>query len=208
MKDLCRNVSLCASFLLVLLGCGDPKPIAPEAPMGKTDKKELAVIERFKGVLEPGKSYRAVIELEKGGEFEILFFHEIAPNHVANFVSLAKKGFYNGTTFHRVLEGFMAQGGDPTGTGSGGPGYTIPAEFSDRPHQRGTVSMARTSDPNSAGSQFFICFKSVPFLDGEYTVFGEVVRGMEVVDGLTRRDPDRSPKTPGDAIKSVRIIEG
>lgn len=176
--------------------------------MGKTDKKELAVIERFKGVLEPGKSYRAVIELEKGGEFEILFFHEIAPNHVANFVSLAKKGFYNGTTFHRVLEGFMAQGGDPTGTGSGGPGYTIPAEFSDRPHQRGTVSMARTSDPNSAGSQFFICFKSVPFLDGEYTVFGEVVRGMEVVDGLTRRDPDRSPKTPGDAIKSVRIIEG
>lgn len=144
--------------------------------------------------------------MAKGGEFEILFFPETAPNHVANFVSLARLGFYNGTTFHRVIEGFMAQGGDPTGSGSGGPGYTIPAEFSNLPHKRGTVSMARTNDPNSAGSQFFVCFQETPFLDGQYTVFGEVTRGMEVVDAIRKRDPQRATFA-GDAIREVRILE-
>ncbi len=163
-------------------------------------------IERFQSVLTVGKTYRAVIEMAKGGEFEITFHPEIAPNHVANFVSLARLGFYNGVTFHRVIEGFMAQGGDPTGSGGGGPGYTIPAEFSNTPHRRGTVSMARTSDPNSAGSQFFICFQDTPFLDGQYTAFGSVTRGMDVVDAIRKRDPDRAT-FQGDAIRTVRIIE-
>ena len=167
----------------------------------------IQVLDRFKGVLKPGAEYRAVVAMEKGGEFEIVFFPEIAPNHVANFVSLAKKGFYDGTTFHRVLEGFMAQGGDPTGSGGGGPGYSIPAEFSSTPHKKGTVSMARTSDPNSAGSQFFICFADCPMLDNQYTVFGEVVKGMDVVDKIKRRDPQQMPDFPGDKIKKVEIRE-
>jgi cyclophilin family peptidyl-prolyl cis-trans isomerase len=167
---------------------------------------DAKVLDQFKGVLKPGAEYTAVVEMEKGGNFEIAFFPEVAPNHVANFISLAKKGFYDGVTFHRVIEGFMAQGGDPTGTGSGGPGYKIPAEFSSLPHKRGTLSMARTADPNSAGSQFFICFKETPQLDNQYTVFGEVVRGMETVDKITRRDP-MSATTPGDKIKKVTIKE-
>jgi cyclophilin family peptidyl-prolyl cis-trans isomerase len=168
---------------------------------------DVKVIERFKDVLKPGVEYHAVVEMEKGGEFELVFFPEVAPNHVANFVSLAKKNFYDGVTFHRVLEGFMAQGGDPTGTGGGGPGYTIPAEFSSIPHKAGTLSMARTPDPNSAGSQFFICFGDCPMLDNQYTVFGEVVRGMDVVNKITRRDPQSNPAAPGDKMKRVTIKE-
>lgn len=197
----------------LIWGCQPSAPPEEKAePAAKTIghrvPADVKVVDRFKDVLQPGAEYRAVIELAKGGEFEILFYPDVAPNHVANFVSLAKRGFYNGTTFHRVLEGFMAQGGDPEGTGSGGPGYTIPAEFSDLPHERGTLSMARTPDPNSGGSQFFICFTRTPQLDGQYSIFGEVVRGMEVVDGLKRRDPEQGPREPGDAIKSVIIIEG
>src|SRR3989338_3948950 len=187
-------------FLLMSLSAAEPaaKHLVPA---------DAKVIDRFKDVLKPGVEYRAVVEMEKGGEFEIVFFPEVAPNHVANFVSLAKKGFYDSTTFHRVLEGFMAQGGDPTGTGGGGPGYAIPAEFSSIPHKRGTLSMARTSDPNSAGSQFFICFADCPMLANQYTVFGEGVRGMDVVDKITRRDPQQNPSSPGDKMKKVTVKE-
>ncbi|MEK8022596.1 MAG: peptidylprolyl isomerase [Candidatus Hydrogenedentota bacterium] len=162
---------------------------------------------RFAGTLKPGVEYHAVIELARGGKVDILFYPETAPNHVANFVSLARKGYYDSVTFHRVLPGFMAQGGDPSGTGAGGPGYAINAEFSNVPHLRGTVSMARTNDPNSAGSQFFICFQPTPFLDGKYTVFGQVVKGMDRVDSLTPRDPARNPGFTGDAIRTVKIVE-
>jgi cyclophilin family peptidyl-prolyl cis-trans isomerase len=165
------------------------------------------LLPQFQGKLEPGTEYHAVIEMAKGGEIEIVFFPEVAPNHVANFVSLARRGFYNGVTFHRVIDGFMAQGGDPTGTGSGGPGYQIPAEFSELPHKRGTISMARSSDPNSAGSQFFICFGRTEFLDNQYTVFGEVIRGMEVVDRIRKRDPQANPPYAGDAMTMVKIVE-
>lgn len=177
--------------------------------MGHATPETVSVIERFQGVLEPGVEYHAIVEMERGGAFEIVLFPEVAPNHVANIVSLARKGFYDGVTFHRVLEGFMAQGGDPTGTGSGGPGYTIPAEFSALPHTRGAVSMARTPDPNSAGSQFFVCFSDRyrRALDGQYSVFGRVVRGMEVVDSIRRRDPEQNPDYPGDAMKTIRIVE-
>jgi peptidylprolyl isomerase/peptidyl-prolyl cis-trans isomerase B (cyclophilin B) len=140
---------------------------------------------------------RAVITLEKGGQIDIKFYPADAPKTVANFVTLAKKGFYDGLTFHRVEPGFVVQGGDPQGNGMGGPGYTIPAEFNKQKHLRGTVAMARSKDPDSAGSQFYICFKPAPFLDGQYTVFGTVTKGMDVVDGIK----------VGDKMKSVKIIE-
>ncbi|HKI59860.1 MAG TPA: peptidylprolyl isomerase [Mariprofundaceae bacterium] len=116
------------------------------------------------------------------GSIKIKLLPEVAPNTVANFKVLTGNGYYDGVIFHRVISGFMAQGGDPTGTGTGGPGYKIDAEFNETKHVRGTVAMARTADPNSAGSQFYICFGPQPHLDRQYTVFGQVVEGMDVVD--------------------------
>lgn len=107
---------------------------------------------------------------------------------MANFKALAGKGYYDGLVFHRVIPGFMAQGGDPLGTGTGGPGYKVKAEFNKHKHQRGTVAMARSSDPDSAGSQFYICFGPQPHLDGQYTVFGQVIEGMDVVDQIRQGD--------------------
>ncbi len=119
---------------------------------------------------------------------------DLAPQHVARISELANEGFYDGVVFHRVIPGFMAQGGDPSGTGSGGsPKPNLPAEFSKEPHLRGVCSMARTSNPNSANSQFFICFDDARFLDGQYTVWGEVIEGMENVDALPKGEPPREP---------------
>ena len=117
---------------------------------------------------------------------------DIAPNHVARIKTLTREGFYDGVVFHRVIEGFMAQGGDPTGTGTGGSGENIDAEFSNERHLRGTLSMARAQNPNSADSQFFICFDDVPHLDGQYTVWGQVVSGMEYVDQIKRGAPQNN----------------
>ena len=168
----------------------------------------VAVHERFAGALTPGVEYHAIVELEKGGAFEVVLFPDVAPNHVASFVSLARKGYYDGTTFHRVLENFMAQGGDPTGTGGGDPGYSLPAEFSPIPFDRAILGAARGPHSiHSAGSQFFVMLVRAPSLDGQYTVFGKAVRGMEVVDGIRRRDPDERPNYAGDAIRTVRIVE-
>ncbi len=156
---------------------------------------------------------RAVIET-KFGNIELKFFPDVAPNHVNNFIELAKKGFYDGTTFHRVIPGFMIQGGDPNSKnadkathGMGGPGYTVKAEFSSRPHKRGILSMARAADPNSAGSQFFICVADAPFLDRQYTVFGEVVSGMDVVDKIVSQPRD-SRDNPNERIEiKVKVSE-
>lgn len=134
----------------------------------------------------------------KFGEMELVLFPELAPKHVESFVKLVKSGFYNGTIFHRVIPGFMIQGGDPNTKdptkksqyGMGGPGYTLPAEFNKIRHERGILSAARTADPNSAGSQFFIMVDKAPHLDGQYTVFGEVVRGMEVADKIVAQPRD------------------
>jgi peptidylprolyl isomerase/peptidyl-prolyl cis-trans isomerase B (cyclophilin B) len=139
----------------------------------------------------------AVITLERGGEIRIEFYPQDAPKTVENFVTLAKKGFYNGLTFHRVVPGFVVQGGDPKGNGTGGPGYQIKAEFSQRKHVRGTLAMARSQDPDSAGSQFYITYGPQPHLDGGYTVFGQVVSGMEHVDAITQ----------GDRMSTVAIVE-
>lgn len=139
---------------------------------------------------------------ESWGDVQLKFFPDVAPKHVQNMVKLAKEKFYDGTTFHRVIPGFMIQGGDPNSKhhdrsrhGMGGPGHRVNAEFSNRPHKRGTLSMARSQDPNSAGSQFFICVADSNFLDGQYTVFGEVVSGMETVDRIVnaKRDGNDNP---------------
>ena len=119
---------------------------------------------------------------------------DLAPGHVERIKELAREGFYDGVVFHRVIPGFMAQGGDPTGTGSGGsPKPNLPAEFSREPHVRGVCSMARTANPNSANSQFFICFDDATFLDGQYTVWGVVTDGMDAVDALPKGEPPREP---------------
>ena len=139
----------------------------------------------------------ATITLEKGGEIRLEFYPEDAPKTVENFVTLAKKGFYNGLNFHRVVPDFVVQGGCPQGTGTGGPGYQIKAECNKQQHVRGTLAMARSQDPDSAGSQFYICYGPTPHLDGQYTVFGHVVSGMEHVDRIKQ----------GDRMTSVTITE-
>jgi cyclophilin family peptidyl-prolyl cis-trans isomerase len=155
----------------------------------------------------------AVIETSLGN-IEVEFFGDKAPGHVKNFKDLAKKGFYDGTSFHRVIPGFMIQGGDPNSKsadrsqhGMGGPGYTIKAEFSSTPHDRGILSMARSSDPDSAGSQFFIVVKDSHFLDNQYTVFGKVSKGIEVADKIVSVPRDRRDN-PNERVemKSVKIV--
>ena len=134
-----------------------------------------------------------VFNLESG-PVKIKLRPDLAPGHVARIKELAREGFYDGVVFHRVIDGFMAQGGDPTGTGSGGSKKAdLKSEFSPEPHVRGVCSMARTSDPHSANSQFFICFDDARFLDKQYTVWGEVVDGMEHVDALPKGEPPRAP---------------
>jgi peptidylprolyl isomerase len=130
---------------------------------------------------------------------------DLAPKHVARIKELVRQGFYDGTPFHRVIEGFMAQGGDPTGTGTGGSGQNLPAEFSKEKHVRGTVSMARAQDPNSADSQFFICFADAPFLDGQYTIWGKVTEGMEAVDKIKRGSGQNGMVSNPDKIVSMKV---
>lgn len=156
---------------------------------------------------------KAIIET-KLGSIELKFFPDVAPKHVENFIKLAKEGFYDGTIFHRVIPDFMVQGGDPltkdenrSAHGTGGPGYTIKSEFSDKPHKRGTLSMARSSHPDSGGSQFFICVKDSSWLDHQYTVFGEAVSGMDVVDKIVSQPKD-GRDNPIERIEvKVRIVE-
>jgi peptidylprolyl isomerase len=138
----------------------------------------------------------------KDGRVVIRLRPDLAPKHVEQIKTLVKRGFYNGIVFHRVIEGFMAQTGDPTGTGTGGSDLpNLPAEFSQAPFQRGTLGMARSRSPDSANSQFFICFAPAPFLNGQYTVFGEVVSGMEFVDRIKRGEPVENP----DKIISLKL---
>lgn len=153
------------------------------------------------------RQYFATVDMAKGGKFVIQLFPDKAPVTVNNFVFLARQGFYNGVTFHRVLEGFMAQTGDPTGTGMGGPGYKFANEDSDLTFDRpGVVAMANAGRDTN-GSQFFITFSPQERLNGGYTIFGQVVDGMDVVNGITRRDPDQQPDYSGDVILMISIEE-
>ena len=160
------------------------------------------------------KGPKAIIKT-KFGEIEIKLFPDKAPRHVENFIKLAKSGFYNGTIFHRVIPGFMIQGGDPNTKdlnkkelyGMGGPGHSVKAEFNDIPHKRGIVSMARSNDPDSAGSQFFIVVEDSPFLDGKYTVFGQVVKGIGFADKIVMQPRD-ARDNPADRIEmTVTVVE-
>jgi peptidyl-prolyl cis-trans isomerase B (cyclophilin B) len=163
---------------------------------------------------EAPKGPRAIIKT-KFGDIEIKFYPDVAPKHVENFIKLAKSGFYNGTIFHRVIPGFMIQGGDPNTKdslkkdiyGQGGPGYTVKAEFSDIPHKRGIVSMARAADPDSAGSQFFIVVEDSRFLDRKYSVFGEVTKGIGVADKIVNLPRDERDNPRERVEMTVTIVE-
>src|SRR5438874_6237493 len=173
-----------------------------EAKPAKSDAKEVAVIRTTEG------------------EMVVEFWPEVAPKTVENFKTLAKKGFYDGTCFHRVIKGFMIQGGDPLTKdaskeamwGTGGPGYTIKAEFNDRSHVRGVVSMARSSDPDSAGSQFFICLADAKFLDRQYTAFGKLLRGDEVLRAIadtpvtSSNSGEQSKPTSRVGVENIKIV--
>ncbi len=162
---------------------------------GKMTKVTPKVRKAILDTLKVDGSEIAVITMKNGNEIYMKFSPEDAPNTVKNFIMLANLGFYDGLTFWRVISKFMAQGGDPVGDGTGGPGYSVNAEFNKQRHLLGTLAMARSGDPNSAGSQFYICLAPQPHLDNQYTVFGQVIKGMDVVKGIKK----------GDVINSIRI---
>ncbi|WP_373499561.1 peptidylprolyl isomerase [Desulfococcus sp.] len=201
MKKIVPLIVLCSLTALFAFGGvvraadgGAPKTFSPEEISTMTARK-------------------AVIHTEFG-DIVLKFFPAEAPNHVRNFLELAQKGFYDGTTFHRVIPGFMIQGGDPNSRdadrarhGTGGPGYQVKAEFNKRPHKRGTLSMARSQQPDSAGSQFFICVADAFFLDEKYTVFGEVVEGMTAVDAIVSQERDSRDNPVKRIEMTVKIVD-
>jgi cyclophilin family peptidyl-prolyl cis-trans isomerase len=157
--------------------------------------------------IDVSKQYFATIKMAKGGEIVIQLYPEKAPITVNSFIFLAREGYYDGTTFHRVLPDFMAQGGDPTGTGGGGPGYKFVNEDSDLTFDRAGVVAMANAGRDTNGSQFFITFSPQEYLNGGYTIFGQVVEGMEVVTSIRLRDPQQNPSFVGDAIESITITE-
>ncbi len=168
-----RGILYASVVLFMVSGCATaPQTVADKAPAKEKEK---------------GMPTEVLIETEKG-DIVFKFYPEDAPNTVANFIKLAEKKFYDGLKFHRVVPNFVIQGGDPKGDGTGGPGYTIKAEFNSRSHLTGAVAMARAMDPDSAGSQFYICLARTPHLDGQYTVFGQVTKGMDVVQSIRQGD--------------------
>ena len=192
---------------LLISGCGGGTTVAPDAtataslppaPIGTP----LAI-----PIVDVSKEYTATIETEKGDLILELFVSD-APITVSNFVYLARQGFYDDTTFHRVIPGYVAQGGDPTGAGNGGPGYFIPDEISDRTHVQGALSMANHGLPDTAGSQFFITYEAQPQLDGKYSVFGQLVNGVEVLEQLTPGDVLQDPGFVGDMVIRITVEEG
>ena len=154
--------------------------------------------------IDPGKEYTATIETEHG-DLVLELFAADCPVTVNNFVTLARKGFYDGTMFHRVIPGFMAQGGDPTGTGRGGPGYTFPDEFSEHTHVAGALSMANAG-PDSNGSQFFVTYAPQPHLDGHHSVFGQLIEGADVLEKLNPGDPSK-PGFTASRVSTITIDE-
>jgi cyclophilin family peptidyl-prolyl cis-trans isomerase len=171
----------------------------------RTTKKQYP--SQPKMVLDPKKAYSAVFKMTKGGEFTVKLHADKAPITVNSFVFLAREGYFDSVTFHRVLENFMAQGGDPTGTGAGGPGYQFVNEDSDLKFDKPGVMAMANAGRDTNGSQFFITFAPTSHLNGGYTIFGQVTEGMDVVNGITLRDPQRRPGFTGDLIESVTIFE-
>lgn len=202
------KVLLTISLIMLLLAFGcSAKSSSDENPSsdGNSSSQIKQYSEPPQMMIDVNKQYIAVIKTEKGDITAELFAAD-APKTVNNFVFLAREGFYDGTTFHRVIPGFMAQGGDPTGTGRGGPGYKFEDEFSARKHTTGALSMAN-SGLNTNGSQFFICYSPQPALDGRHSVFGQVIEGMDILNRLTPRDPNTFPEFKGDTIITITIEE-
>ena len=196
-KNLMTFILISAVLLGTLAACAS-QPAAP-APSQYSAAPAMQI--------DPASQYFATVKMAKGGEFTIQLYPDKAPITVNSFVFLARDGFYNGVTFHRVIEGFMAQGGDPTGSGAGGPGYKFINEDSDLTFDKpGVVAMANAGRDTN-GSQFFITFVPEPRLNGGYTIFGQVTEGMDVVNGIRRRDPQRNPDFSGDVIESITITE-
>jgi cyclophilin family peptidyl-prolyl cis-trans isomerase len=212
-KDPNANIQLAALVVIILVLAGIIWAVlanmnaAQKAPPIRTNAEPDQYSSAPPMQIDPSKNYTALVKMAGGGEFTIQLHADKAPIAVNNFVFLAREGFYDGVTFHRVLEGFMAQGGDPTGTGMGGPGYTFVNEDSDLGFsQPGVVAMANAGRDTN-GSQFFITFAPVERLNGGYTIFGQVTEGMDVVNAITRRDPEQNPPFAGEAIASVTITE-
>ena len=188
-----------------------PAPAGAEptaaAPAGAADQ-QLSYSAPPPMTIDPKKSYMATFTTPRG-DFVVKLRPDLAPQTVNSFVFLARAGFFNGLTWHRVLENFMAQGGDPTGTGGGGPGYTVPDEFTDKVKfdKPGLLAMANTGQPNSGGSQFFVTTAPADYLDGKYTIFGEVTQGQDIVNGIPLRDPQQNPTAPGEQIVKIAIDE-
>jgi cyclophilin family peptidyl-prolyl cis-trans isomerase len=191
-------------LIWVMLSSRKPAAKGPQLPALVGNKQYASAPPML---IDINKRYTATVKLAKGGEFVIQLYADKAPITVNSFVFLARQGYFDGATFHRVLEGFMAQGGDPTGTGSGGPGYQFVNEDNDLTFDRAGVVAMANAGRDTNGSQFFITFAPVPRLNGGYTIFGQVVSGMDVVNGIRRRDPDTNPDYPGDALDSVTIAE-
>ena len=187
--------------VLFLASCTSPAP-EPE-PTPSSQPKTYSSPPPM--VIDTAKSYTATIETEKGDLVLELFASDV-PNTVNNFVFLAREGFYDNSTFHRVIPGFMAQGGDPTGTGMGGPGYKFADEFSEHTHVTGALSMANAG-ANTNGSQFFITYSPQHGLDGRHSVFGQLIEGMDVLEQITPRDPSQNPSFTGDRIIRITIEE-
>ena len=196
--------------IVILTSCGNDKDIDSSNDNDSNQDTDYSSISEENGFEGP----IAIIDIEGMGEISMMLYEDIAPITVENFVNLVNDGFYDGLTFHRVIEGFMIQGGCPVGNGTGGPGYSITGEFSgngiDNPleHTRGVVSMARSQDPDSAGSQFFIMHEDARYLDGQYAAFGEVFEGMDIVDKIATTKVGSNDKPVEDIIiNTIKIIE-
>ena len=192
------------AIVWAILSAQQPKEQAGQLPELVGTKQYAAAPPML---IDQSKQYTATVKMAKGGEFVIQLYANKAPITVNSFVFLARQGYFDGVTFHRVLEGFMAQGGDPTGTGTGGPGYQFVNEDSDLIFDKAGVVAMANAGRDTNGSQFFITFGPAEALNGGYTIFGQVISGMDVVNGIRRRDPQQNPTYPGDTIESITIIE-
>jgi len=191
--------------VIIILASGIWLFVLTYKPAAKTNIKQWASAPKM--TIDVKKQYFADVKMAKGGDFVIQLYPDKAPITVNSFVFLARQGFFNGVTFHRVLEGFMAQGGDPTGTGQGGPGYQFINETNGLSFDKAGVVAMANAGPDTNGSQFFITFGPRPQLNGGYTIFGQVISGMDVVNTITRRNPDQNPTFQGDSMASVIITE-
>ncbi len=206
-----RFIQIAALVIIVLVVAGIAWAVISSQKPAQTSQQPASGAKQWSAypamTIDQNKQYTATVKMAKGGEFVIQLYPAKAPLAVNNFVFLARQGFYNGVTFHRVLPNFMAQTGDPTGTGGGGPGYEFKNEDSDLTFDKAGVVAMANAGRDTNGSQFFITFGPQTYLNGNYTIFGQVISGMDVVNNIKLRNPDDNPSYPGDAIESITITE-